>query len=58
MARAIEAFDTKNFEQSLEQADFDEEVRKEEKWEGSTVTIGEARKKLGITIAKYPSGEE
>ena len=51
--------DTKAWEEYWGQAEWDEEVKKEEKWEsGDTITIGEARKKLGIHRAKYPSGED
>jgi len=50
--------DARDFEKWLDQAEWKEEVAKEEKWEGSTVTIGEAQDRLGITRAKFPSGEE
>ena len=58
MARPIEAFDDKSFEEWLDAAEWKNEVKKEEKWEGSTITIGEAQDRLGIARAKYPSGEE
>ena len=36
-----------------------QDLKKEEKWEsGDTITIGEARKKLGIRRERFPSGEE
>ena len=51
--------DTKAWEEYWGQAEWDEEVKKEEKWFGEgTMTIDEARRKLGIRRAKYPSGED
>ena len=65
------AGDTKAWEDYWGQAEWQEDCRKEEKWEsGDTITIGDARKKLGLSGAMrhkegakwkrehHPSGEE
>ena len=51
--------DARDFEEWLGQAEWDEDCRREEKWEsGDTITIGDARKKLGMRRERFPSGEE
>ena len=48
----VHAGDTKAWEEYWGQAEWQEDCRKEEKWLGSTVTIGEAQDKLGIRRTK------